>query len=373
MFISNTTGRNRHQLLRSATLLKQGAPEIAAFALATTAPPINTVEELRAHLCTAIEIEHATIPPYLCALYSLPDGDNAVPAQIIRSVVIEEMLHMILAANILNAIGGTPQLNQPNFIPNYPTRLPHSGRRFVVNLLKFSPEAIQTFLKIERPARPDAPPQSEDWRSIAQFYDAIKIALQTFGNEIFTGDPARQITAEYYYGSGGRAFAVSDVDSAIAAINEIIGQGEGVDGTIFAEDGILAKEFIFKDTTEYAHYFRFNQIMQERYYTDTDTPESGPTGPPLAVNWNAVYNMRPNPKMADYPTNSPLWQKSYDFNVTYQRLLNRIERALLGQPDVLMNAVMKMYDLKYQAIELMNIPVDDSGQTAGPSFEYVAL
>jgi hypothetical protein len=373
MFISNIKGRNRQRLLPPANLLRQAAPEIAAYRTAATAPKINTVEDLRYNLCIAMEIEHATIPPYLCALYSLQDGDNAVPAQIIRSVVVEEMLHMILAANILNAIGGTPQLNQPNFIPNYPTRLPHSGRLFEVSLLKFSHDAMNTFLKIERPARPDAPPQPDNWWSIAQFYDAIKIALQQFGNEIFTGDPARQITAEYYYGAGGQAFAVSDVDSAIAAIDEIIGQGEGVDGTIFAEDGLMAREFIFKDTTEYAHYFRFNQIMQERYYTDSDTPESGPTGPPLAVNWNAVYNMRPNPKMADYPTDSPLRKKSYDFNVTYQRLLNRIERALSGQPDILIKAVVEMYDLKYQAIELMNIPVDETGQTAGPSFEYVPL
>ena len=59
-------------------------------------------------LQTAIEVEHSTIPAYLCALYSIKDGTNQEAAQIIKSVVLEEMLHMILAANVLNAIGGHP-------------------------------------------------------------------------------------------------------------------------------------------------------------------------------------------------------------------------------------------------------------------------
>jgi len=36
--------------------------------------PITTVASLRTHLQWALELEHSTIPPYLCALYSIPDG-----------------------------------------------------------------------------------------------------------------------------------------------------------------------------------------------------------------------------------------------------------------------------------------------------------
>jgi hypothetical protein len=35
---------------------------------------INTVGSLRKHLQWAIELEHATIPPYLCALDSIEEG-----------------------------------------------------------------------------------------------------------------------------------------------------------------------------------------------------------------------------------------------------------------------------------------------------------
>jgi len=34
---------------------------------------IRTLEDLRGHLQIAIEVEHSTIPPYLCALYSIEE------------------------------------------------------------------------------------------------------------------------------------------------------------------------------------------------------------------------------------------------------------------------------------------------------------
>src|SRR5687768_4726057 len=72
----------------------------------------------------AIKLEHSTIPPYLYALYSLKEGNNQGIIDIIQSVVIEEMLHMTLACNILNALGGTPEIDTPSFVPTYPGTLP---------------------------------------------------------------------------------------------------------------------------------------------------------------------------------------------------------------------------------------------------------
>ena len=95
----------------------------------------NDLAKLQSLLQTAIEVEHSTIPAYLCALYSIKDGTNQAAAQIIKSVVLEEMLHMILAANVLNAIGGHPSINHQEFVPNYPhVPLFH----FEVPLMKFS-------------------------------------------------------------------------------------------------------------------------------------------------------------------------------------------------------------------------------------------
>src|SRR5215471_9110418 len=100
---------------------------------------IDTPESLREHLQWAIALEHATIPPYLCALYSIRDGHNEEAAEVIRSVFMEEMLHLTLAANILNAVGGEPRIDTPAMLPSYPMYLPHSNRAFLVSLQKFSP------------------------------------------------------------------------------------------------------------------------------------------------------------------------------------------------------------------------------------------
>ena len=44
--------------------------------------------------------------------------------------------------------------------------------------------------------------------------------------------------------------------------------------------------------------------------------------------------------------------------------------ATNGEPSRLMSSAAIMYQLKYQAIELMKIPTGDGDRTAGPSFEY---
>ena len=42
---------------------------------------IATLDDLRTHLQWAIELEHSTLPPYLCALYSLDPERNAEAAR----------------------------------------------------------------------------------------------------------------------------------------------------------------------------------------------------------------------------------------------------------------------------------------------------
>jgi Ferritin-like len=48
--------------------------------------------DLYEHLQAAIELEHSTIPLYLTALYSIQPNSNREVAEIIFSVVREEML-----------------------------------------------------------------------------------------------------------------------------------------------------------------------------------------------------------------------------------------------------------------------------------------
>jgi hypothetical protein len=337
---------------------------------------LSSLDALKQSLQEAIALEHFTIPPYLCALYSLIDGKygpNREAYQIIRSVVMEEMLHMLLAANILNAIGGKPEICKPEFLPEYPRPLIHSQIGFKVGLLKFSKDAVNTFLRIERPAEQIEPPDPGKFWSIGQFYAAVREALNHLHQEaletnplgLFTGNKDRQVTEEYYYGGGGTLRPIYVIDDANWALDEIVGQGEGIDGTIEDSHNIL-----FGDDIELAHYFRFNEIFCERRYRHGDKPDASPTGEPVKVDWNAVYNMVPNPKLGMFAGHPEVHKKVKGFNQTYTELLRTIERACDGHPRELLKLVQLMYELANRAPELMQMEVGN-GQTAGPSFEFI--
>ncbi|MEV4180647.1 ferritin-like domain-containing protein [Streptosporangium canum] len=94
---------------------------------------IDTLDSLREHLQWAVELEHATLPPYLCALYSLDPERTPEATEVVSSVFAEEMLHLTLAANLLNAVGGRPRLDMPRMLPPHP--LPHGDRSMELSLL----------------------------------------------------------------------------------------------------------------------------------------------------------------------------------------------------------------------------------------------
>lgn len=338
--------------------------------------PITTVASLRTHLQWALELEHSTIPPYLCALYSIPDGSNVAVSALIRSVVMEEMLHMVLAANLLNAVGGKPVVSHRKFVPSYPAYLPHSDKAFQVNLLPFSTEAVDTFLRIERPMPPKAKPRSHRYHTIGQFYTAIQEGVETLerrarkrGKTIFTGKRSHQIDGDkWYYGGGGAPIMVVDLPSARKAIGEIMEQGEGLDHTIFDGDNQ------FGQVDELAHYFRFYEIRKGRRYLPTDAPHHLPHGPELPVDWSARYPMTPNPKARDFRKQPATHRLMVEFNQRYTALLQALHTAFNGKPGALRDAVPLMYELKYRAQALMTIPTGrPDGSTAGPSFEFAPV
>jgi Ferritin-like len=328
---------------------------------------IENLHDLRTHLQTAVEIEWSTIPPYLCARWSIQDGRNELAAECIEDVVMEEMLHLTLACNVLNAIGGEPQLIPPRAeLPSYPGYLPHSADSFLVNLLPFSRDALDTFRSIERPAASSAPPEPDRYHTIAQFYEAVGEALATIAGEehIFTGPRDRQVDGSFYYGGGGEAFPVTGIESATKALEVIVYEGEGIHQGIWDGDHDL-----FGEPGELAHYFRFDELYRGRRYVEGDTPRTGPTGEPILLDYGAVLPMRPNPKAADHPAGSELRAMTEECNATYSALLRQLQAAFNGRPSELVAAVHTMLELKYQAIALMHVPVGD-GQTAGPAFEW---
>jgi hypothetical protein len=346
------------------------------------ATKISSVEKLYDYLHRAMKIEHATIPPYLLALYSIHPGTNDDATRIIRVVVVEEMLHLTLAANILNAVGGNPDLTASDFVPIYPAFLPDGEDDFEVDLQPFSRKAVETFLKIERPRRAPseetrlicrphrqacelaASPDDQDlhYYSIGEFYEEIsrglKYLYREMGDDLIIGDPARQVTSEYYYSGGGKLFAVTDIYSALRAVNLIIEQGEGFDLGIFTEEG------------ELAHDFRFEQLKLGRYYLATDKTPGKPTGPKLKVDWDAVYPIKKNARLSDYRSSPELYDAVVAFNHSYADFLALLTRAYNGEPKLLLEAVPKMFTFRDKINQLIRNPIPGSdGLNAAPTFE----
>jgi hypothetical protein len=342
---------------------------------------IQDVQGLQRHLEAALQLEHATIPPYLTALYSIRPGTNAEAAQIIRTVAVEEMLHLTLVANVLNAVGGEVDLTRPGFVPSYPAYLPDGETDFSVDLRRFSPEAVETFLRIERPAsqndgtirtlardpHPNGieagwvdPDSDEHFYSIGEFYMAIESGLRLLhaqmGDRLFSGDPTKQIGPEYYYSGGGGLIEVHDLETALAALQLIAEQGEGVDDHTFDEDG------------EIAHYYRFHQLVAGRYYQPGDAAHH-PTGAPVPVDWEAVYPVRTNARLADFPP--ALRDKAAAFNADYGRFLRSLTEAFGGAPERFTEAVGDMFRLKDGFGQLIRTPLG-AGETAAPTFEIDA-
>lgn len=340
-----------------------------------------SVDRLKDLLGAAVKLELSTIPPYLCALYSIhPDGNDEAKL-VIRSVVVEEMLHMVLAANVLNAIGGEPRVSGPDHTPRYPHELPDG---IVLHLLPFSAEAIDAFLKVENPEHDhhaldaDHPllaqrPQEthvaasthaqERPGTIGAFYEQIEEALREeaaqIGEErLFSGDPARQVGREYYYAGGGRPLEVTTLESAIASLEEIVDQGEGDIASMYDHDGDLA------------HYFRFQQLSHNRAYRASDEPEA-PTGASMEVDYDAVFPMLANPRNHDY-LDPELRAASDATNRTWSKLLLQIDEAFNGNPSALVPAVHSMFKLRDEMLVLLGNPLPNHpGRHAGPTFEWI--
>jgi hypothetical protein len=330
---------------------------------------LDSVEGLRSALQTAIELEHATIPPYLYALYSLGAGNTEI-AERIHSVVVEEMAHFTLAANILNAIGGAPCINKPDFIPTYPGPLPGTVEgRLVVMLERFSkPQTENAFMVIEEPEDPVAIKAALTAAghplTIGMFYYCIRKHLEALetsqhpGKTIFTGDPAYQVTQDF---PSWEVFPVHMLEDAKRAISFIVFQGEG---TRTSPADPLA-------WGELAHYYRFGEIVNGRaLVSDGKVPPSWSyTGDLIPFDPSTVAPMMANPKAADYPPGSAARYGCETFNYTYTNLLKVLHEAFNGNPSRLSAAIGMMESLKEQALTLAAIDSGD-GAKAGPSFEY---
>eukprot|EP00058_Branchiostoma_floridae_P006697 XP_002592185.1 hypothetical protein BRAFLDRAFT_88078 [Branchiostoma floridae] len=263
----------------------------------------TTVSQLRENLQLALRLEWTTVPLYLSSYYSIKDGFNTEVASLLKSIVVEEMHHMSLVANILNAIGGKPVLNDPNIIPTYPGPLPGGCSLSIpIQLSKCSRDQIHdVFMAVEMPeckgqffdtisipdtivslnsSFPSNQNLSSEWvrnctagpneckdllddasnmcKEEVKNYQTDTIGamyihkilcpminLHKSGNLTFIGDTTKQYPSP---------FCVTDLCTTILAIHQIVGQGKGGDPCSPFYKGLGGK-------ADLSHYYKFAEVV----------------------------------------------------------------------------------------------------------------
>ncbi|MBV8685510.1 MAG: ferritin-like protein [Alphaproteobacteria bacterium] len=311
----------------------------------------------------AIRLEHATIPAYLSAWFSLKPGTNAEVGAILRSIVIEEMLHMAIASNLLIAIGGAPKIDEPGFIPTYPGPLPMDvGHGVIVGLERCSTRLIvETFMQIEEPEQvlqfPSVLESVSPVATIGQFYKELLVKLKDLGPGAFKGDFSRELTGTQWFSD--QLFEINDFDSASRAVEIIVVQGEGT--TQSPDDA----------SGELAHYYRFRQVVEGRLLVQGPSGGWAYAGAPVSLDNNGVYPMKANAKSADYPPGSRARAVVDTFNAAYSDLLRSLHCTFNGEKAQIDVAMGLMYDLRFAAQDVLATPNPSGSGVCGLPFEYV--
>lgn len=324
--------------------------------------------DLHYYLQEAVKLEHATIPPYLTAMFSFRPGANLRIAELIHSIVIEEMLHMTISANILIAIGGHPQINTPDFIPTYPGPLPMNIGDLIVGIEAFSIELTKnTFMAIEEPENPipirtGALAAGEpEFSTIGQFYAAIQEKIRELGEGIFVNKTAPPQVVDNKWFPPKKLFVIEGVETACKGIDVITTEGEGTSSSPFQSPG------------DPAHYYKFGEIVAGRELVRTRDGFAY-AGAPILFDPSGIWPLRSNCKIADFPLGSQARTRIEQYAYSYSTLLNALHQAFNHDPSKLDAAIGMMYDLRVMAVALMQTDTGDkTGQTVGPSYEYVQV
>lgn len=272
--------------------------------------PISSPHELRSHVDTAIQIELATIPAYLYGMLSIED-QSSEPALLLRSIVVEEMLHAALTTNLLLALGGKPDYESTRYIPTYPGLLPHHDPPLNVDLAPLTHQRlVDVFMRIEQPEVRGAPPEPDKYETLGQFYHAIEQGLESLSqtNNLFSEPQLEmQLSDKRFYrpvtydaeDSGGLV-EISNLETAIEAIEIIVHQGEGLSEERWADP----------EHQELTHYHKLLQIAEG----------NSPLG--------RILDVPTNPRTEDYP--ELLRPVSDLFNAVYRGMFLVMGRIFEG-------------------------------------------
>ncbi|CCE98521.1 hypothetical protein SFHH103_04030 (plasmid) [Sinorhizobium fredii HH103] len=347
--------QGRRAAVPTLSLVAPRAGRLTVAALMAVTSPKRDLQWLKDALQIAIQLELATIPPYLTAYWTIKDSTHDAKRSI-KEIWREEMAHFGLACNLLVAIGGTPLLTDPAVIPKYPGPLPGGVRPgLIVPLRKLDKAQAKVFMEIEYPQ--DGPlalaAPTETFDSIGEFYAAI---LETFQelNPTLTLD--RQLSSLGLFKIG----TIAMVQEAIELINL---QGEG--SNVTPEDG----------PGDLAHYYRFGEIHNEKRFTQDPATGKWRYDPSAPVLLPDVWDMANIPAggylQADVP-DLATWDLIHTLDQRYSSMLRFLEAAWLnGDASSLFSALDEMVEMGAAASELVTKPRSDGAGNYGPCFRYV--
>jgi rubrerythrin len=303
----------------------------------------------------AVEIEFATIPLYLTALWSIIDQTHRA-ARVVRAVVHEEMLHLALLCNLLSALGERPVLTGSK-VPTFPSDLPGGVHQDLkLKLLGYGSEALALFMHIERPYKATKiegeKPETFDRadQTIGKFYESLIDSLGVHKLEL---DPKWQIAGPFSW------LVITNLEDIGTALKLIKDQGEGAAGGL-----------PFSRSERYlSHYYRFKSLALQRELrwdaSKNMLVKDGHIPPP------PVFTLAPAPS-GEYGLAAPraLRKASEKFDATYSQMLRSLEGSWLeGGHKSYLKAIELMFELGMLAQTIMHIGTPD-GRGHCPSFRY---
>jgi hypothetical protein len=331
------------------------------------APDMQDLSWLQKALQAAIELELATLPPYLCGQWSLQD-QNSAAARLIKGITLDEMAHLGLACNLLRATGVRPLIFDGYDAITYPGPLPGGVRPkcdptffpcdadFQVALgFPDFPAYARMCMQIEYPEDPAPRPAAlaiadETFPSIGEFYNAILNSFQNLDGS-FQYQTDKQLQNDF-----PDVFIIDGLAKATEAITRIQKQGEG------------ASKFPFADPQrmQLAHFYLFGEIdFGKKYVFDAAKQVGDWTGDPVPI--PSVFPMTPVP-LGGYGAGAPPEVGACDD--VFTQMLRDLDQAWTNKDDAaLSNAIDSMTTLKSKAIALLQKQVPRAGGGVfGPQF-----
>lgn len=330
--------------------------------------PEERLALLKKTLQQAVLLEFATLPPYLCALWSIKDNLDPV-AKSIRHVVQEEMLHMALACNMLASLGGTPHIyDTTSGGLHYPCALPGGVHpELHIGLAGLNDATLDDFMEIELPEDPmDIGTYDSKYKhahdhegthasTIGALYDAIAHEFDSLQPEM---TPDHQVAGPLSW------FVVDAPEKVVSAIHWIKTQGEGAVHLDPSESGLASL----------SHYYRFWEVRERRKIEYDPVNKKYVFGAPLA--FPDAWPMAEVPEggyRAD-EVSQEVGDLLLGFDRTYSRAIQLLESAWgEGGQGAMWRAIELMFELEKTARPLMQIPIPNGRGNYGPCFRLITL